>query len=512
MSTIDELIAILSELTTADDAEAFVLAHKRDIAGMNGDTAKVWAHLDKAGVTVQKMEALQHGIAELARAMRTIGEGKHDLGNAEFALKSNPGKFAYSDSLGWLYWTGTHWSRDTAEARVHDAMTTALRTRCALALEGNDLETLRAATPSARHTRDAIYHFRYMVTAATRSFDNEAHLLNTLSGIVDLRTGKLTTHDASKHFTYCVPVEYKPRATSELWDKLIRDWFDGDEEAMQYLQRAMGYTITGENREECMFFVHGPGRSGKGTLVNCIAELLGEPVATGVDFKAFTGDGDTQNFLIAPLRNARMVTASENKRGQRLNERLIKSVTGRDTIQAAHKYGAPFTFRPQFKLWLMSNDPPRGDVDDDAFWHRVRLFTLAKSHMGAEDVTIKDTLRQPEHAEAILAWLVTGAIRYYESGLGEPIAMSHKTQGIREEQDPVHQWILDRCELVEGIETSTTELYGSYSDWCADNGIEKAKLPKMGLTQRLAKKGYTSRRTSLNGMQIRYVSGLVLRA
>jgi len=440
--------------------------------------------------------------------------GKHDYGNACFALEHAGACFAYTDALGWLTWTGTHWDGDTAEAQVHGAMVDALQTRCTLALQQNDLDGLKAATPTAKHTRDALYHFRHLVTVPTGTFDTEAHLLNTLSGVVDLRTGELATHEPSNRFTYCVPTHYKPGETSELWERLLLDWFNQDHEVMLYLQRAMGYTLTGESKEECLFFVHGPGRAGKGTLVNTVAGLLGAPLAQGVQFNAFTNTSDAQNFRLAPLRNARMVTASESRKGERLNEAIVKQVTGRDAIQAAHKYGQPFTFTPQFKLWLMSNDLPRGDVDDDAFWYRVRLFTLTKSHMGSEDNGIKDALTQRDNRQGILAWLVHGAMRYYAKGLGTPASLLQNAQNARQEQDHVFQWLTERCEVKEGAETDAGELFASYSDWCEENGIDKAKLCKAGLLDKLniggAQNGRTSKWVNKAPLVVKLVTGVML--
>lgn len=487
------------------------------------DAFDVWTQLDHGGDAKQAYRAAKQAQGKWTdpkppkgngAATKDAGAGfdggKHDLGNAQFALDRHAGKFAYSDSLGWLYHTGTHWDGDAAEAKVHGAMVDALKARCGLALKQNDLDLLKAATPTAKHTRDALYHYRHMVTVPTSTFDAEKHLLNCQNGVVDLRTGELVTHSPSDRFTYCVGTDYKPGETSELWERLLLDWFDGDFEVMLYLQRAMGYTITGESKEECLFYLYGPGRSGKGTLVNTVAGLLGAPLAQGVQFNAFTGGGDSQNFRLAPLRNARMVTASESRKGERLREDLVKQVTGRDAIQAAHKYGQPFTFTPQFKLWFMSNDMPRGDVDDDAFWYRVRLFTLSKSRMGSEDTTIKDTLMQRAHREGVLAWLVHGAMRYYDKGLGTLPQIAQSAANARNEQDHVLQWLTERCTAHESAETDTTSLYGSYSDWCADAGIDKAKLSKMGLTQKLDKKGYPSRRTYRAGVQVRLVKGLEL--
>lgn len=484
------------------------------------DAFDVWTQLEHGGdaplayIAAKREQGKWTGSATAGSATATADAGasfdggKHDLGNAQFTLDRHAGKFAYSDSLGWLYHGGTHWATDAAEAKVHAATVDALQTRCTLALQKNDMDGLKAALPTAKHTRDALYHFKHMVTIPTGTFDNEPHLLNTLSGVVDLRTGSLVAHAPSDRFTYCVHTDFLPGEQSPLWEKLLLDWFDSDLDVILYLQRALGYTITGESKEECLFYVHGPGRAGKGTLVNTVAGLLGAPLAQGVQFTAFTGGGDSQNFRLAPLRNARMVTASESRKGERLREDLVKQVTGRDAIQAAHKYGQPFTFTPQFKLWFMSNDMPRGDVDDDAFWYRVRLFTLTKSHMGNEDNGMKDALTQRGNREGVLAWLVHGAMHWYDRGLGTPAKIWQNAANARSEQDHVLQWLTERCITREGAETDTTTLYGSYSDWCADAGITIGKLSKMGLTQKLDKKGYPFRRTYRDGVYVVLVKGL----
>jgi putative DNA primase/helicase len=241
-----------------------------------------------------------------------------------------------------------------------------------------------------------------------------------------------------------------------------------------------------------------------------VAALLGAPIAQAIQFDAFTGDSDTQNFRLAPLRAARMATASEGKKGDRLNERIIKHVTGADTIQVAFKYGQPFNYVPTFKLWLMSNDPPRGDVDDDAFWGRVRLFTFTKSHLGEEDNTLKATLAQSNHRRGLLSWLVHGAVRWYDKGLGTPAKIRQNAQAAREEQDQVLQWIRECCVVRDGAETSSTELYISYSSWCNDNGIDRAKLSKAGLTNKLRAKGYPNRYTRRGLAAVTLVSGLAL--
>ena len=280
------------------------------------------------------------------------------------------------------------------------------------------------------------------MTVSNSNFDNEPHLLNVANGVVDLRSGELAAHESGDRFTYCVPTEYHPGARSDLWDRLLGDWFSSDTEMVPYVARCLGYSVTGETKEETFFYVMGPGRAGKGTLVNTVGEVLGHQLAKGVKFDIFTDSrNDPQNFRLAPLHNARLVTASESKRGERFDEGLFKQLTGRDPIEAAFKHRTAFTFTPRFKLWLMSNYPQRGDVDDDSFWYRFRLIEFRKSHIGTEDNSIKDTLLSEAHRRGILAWLLTGAQDWYKRGLGTPAQVWQAAQAAREEQDHVLLWL-----------------------------------------------------------------------
>ncbi len=475
--------------------------------GKNGQAAP---HQNGANASdkAEMSEAIQ--APDLAIADDMIDRGKHDLGNAYFAYQQDGKHVMYTDGLGWLFWTGTHWETDTAAARVHRIITHALKERCriALAKEDTDTDLLKAATPSARHTRDATYHFQHLVTRSTEDFDNIPHLLNCKNGVVDLQTGDLVAHDSSNRFTYCVPTEYTPGERSELWERLLLDWFLGNHDLIQYVRRAMGYSITGETREECLFYLRGPGRAGKGTLVNTPTQILGHELAKGIQFDAFTVANDAQNFRLAPLRNARFVSASESKQGERLDEALVKQLTGRDPINAAFKFKTPFTFIPRFKVWLLSNYAPRGDTDDSAFWYRVRLLQMTKNNLGTEDNTLKDTLLTAEHRKGILAWLVYGAMKWYETGLGTPKAVWEATENARREQDPVEQWLnectVDRHDTplspTERYYTSMTLLYDNYTQWCKDTGI-RFPLAKNTLCRKLSQKGFDNLRTR-EGMAI----------
>lgn len=437
-----------------------------------------------------------------------LREDRGDLGNAVCTARRHAGRFLYTDAFGWLAFTGTHWNTETAEAQVHAAIVDTLKARSIAAIRAENDKLLQASTPSAKHTRDTLYHFRHMQTVSSGEFDQEPHLLNCQNGVIDLRTGDLAAHERSNRFTYCLPVGYEPGAQSDLWQNLLLDWFQQNHELALYVQRAMGYTVTGATKEECLFYAYGPGRAGKGTFVNTVAELLGSQLARGLKFDALTdGARDPQNFRLAPLRTVRMVAASESKKAERLDEGLVKQITGRDQVDAALKHRDSFSFIPQFKLWIMSNHPPRGDVEDASFWGRIRLISFVKSYQGTEDTAIKDALRAPDNRRGLLTWLVIGAQKWYATGLQTPPQVFQSVQKVRDEQDTVGMWLLESTEDNPAIDTLLDDVYRSYTEWCSDNGT-RHPYTKHVLAQRLAARGYVTERRRLGSERARIVNGL----
>jgi putative DNA primase/helicase len=427
---------------------------------------------------------------------------RNDTGNAIVGKVLHGDRIVYTSEMGWLYKENNHWERDEAEAQPRLAAIDTLQKRSSAVLKamaGQDgiSQALQAVTPSAKHVRDMLYLLKPMVTVSKGEFDNAPHLVNTLSGVVDLRNGDVVANETSM-FTYVINAEYVPGAWLDgLYPLLMSQWFNGDQERIEYMQRALGYTLTGETREECLFWLNGErGRNGKGTMVNSVASLLGSPLAHTVAMKAFTArTTDPQGFLLAPLHNARMAIASENSKNTTLDGELIKTVTGRDSIQVAFKGRTPFNFTPKFKLWMMANNPPKGDTTDDAFWSRVRVVTMPNSYLGREDNTIKDRLQTAVERTATLSWLVMGAIQWYRCGLGTPLWVQQETQRVRAEQDTVLQFA-DAClEAEAGTNTPFAEVYRAYEDWCTAEGQE----PKASnnLSKELRLRGYATDKKSV---------------
>lgn len=416
-----------------------------------------------------------------------------DAGNADMVYLVVGDRFLWCDAYGWLAWNGHHWQRENAEALLDMAIVEVLKRRRLAAVKAEREAIVKASQPSAKRVRDAKYLFRSRVTAPVGSFDSHPDLLNCNNGAVDLHTGALIPHDPAQRFTYCLTVDYDPQADCTQWVNFLRGAVVEADDLLDYIQQAIGYSLTGHTSEECLFYIHGPTRAGKGTFTETILELLPSSLGRQADFSTFTTKrDDTQNFDLATLKPARLVVASESNRHSELNAARIKTLTGGDQIACALKYHDTFTFRPQFKVWLVSNHPVNVSVDDDAAWYRLRVIEFPHSHAGSEDKGLKLRMKSSANLRGVLRWAVEGARAWYASpvGLVTPSAVTLATSAQREALDYVQSWIDECCVARSGTWISNELLYQSYAAWCKDNGV--TPRAQRGLSVALRSKGYTT--------------------
>jgi len=435
------------------------------------------------------------------KAAALLAQDPSDEGNAQSVAMLYSEQFLWCEAYGWLAYTGTHWNRELAESSLDRAVVGTLLTRRQAAVLSQREYIVKVTRATATNVRNAKYLYQSLVPVPVSEFDNFPDLLNCKNGVLDLRTGELSDHSPGQHFTYCIPTAYDPNADFSHWEGLLLDWLNGDRAMLDYLQMAVGYSLTGHTSEECLFYIYGPTRSGKGSFTETILAMLGkEPIATEVDFTTFTAkrDHDSQNFDLAPLKPCRFVAASESSRYTSLNAPRVKALTGGNEIRCAFKHKNHFTYRPQGHFWLSSNYPVNADVDDDAVWYRVQVIEFPNSYAGREDKTLKATLKREVNLRGVLAWATKGAIRWYNNqgtGLRVPKKVRDATEKARLELDYVGQW-LDEC--IETLDPTKADLnshfltndtlYKSYSEWCEGNGITPKHL--RSLTMELKRKGY----------------------
>lgn len=421
-----------------------------------------------------------------------MAQAADDEGNARCLNYSHGHRFLWCAAYGWLRWTGTHWSDENADAAVRKAAVATLKRRRIIAVKRDQEKIVKAAAIYAQRLNGVVAIFRDMVSTTVDMFDAHPNLLNCANGVINLTTGTLAPHDPCQRFTYCIGAPYEPSASPALWVDFLRSAVD-DDEVVKYIQLALGYTFTGYTTEECLFYLYGPTRSGKGTFTETILALIGGRLGKEVDFQTFTArrDGDMQNFDLAPLKPARYVTASESNKFQVLNEARIKAVTGGNEIYCAFKHRDHFAYRPQFKLWLASNYPVNADPDDAAVWGRVKVLSFPHSRLDNEDKTLKLRLRQLDALQGLLAWIVEGALAWHmlgPAGLQSPPRVTMDTQIARNEADFVRHWA-EECLQITGDPShfaTNAAVYDSYMHWCKANGVQPKQL--RGLVRSLDQK------------------------
>ena len=354
---------------------------------------------------------------------------------------------------------------------------------------------LSSVKTSLANIRNAITLLQSHVVKTVGEFDARKDQLNVANGVLHLRTGVLEPHGPQHTFTYCITVRYVPGARSQEWFDFLNSSLKVEEGVVDFVQQAVGYTLTGETREEKLFFLAGPERAGKGTFCETLLALLGEPLSSGAEFALFaeSRQHDANNFALAALKPTRFIVASEGEKGKQLDAATVKHLTGGDSVMCCEKFKPHFSYRPGFKLWLLSNHDVRVDVDDPAAWGRVVRIPFPHSFKVNPDKTLKERLKRPENLVGILAWAVEGAIQWYASPTGLPVppCWHQALQEVRLEQDIVQQWIDDRTVDDAGM-TDSSVLYEDYKAWCHEHSYVARKQKGFGTA--LRSKGYTNGR------------------
>jgi putative DNA primase/helicase len=307
------------------------------------------------------------------------------------------------------------------------------------------------------------------IACRLEDFDANLSLFNCANGTIDLRDGtQRRPLDRADLLTNISPAAYDPEAECLRWIRFILEIMSGDQQMADFLQRAVGYSLTGETSEQCMFILWGVGLNGKTTLIETLRYVLGSYARTA-DFPTFMakrfGPQSGPSSDIAKLRGARFVSATEGEEGQKLAESVIKQITGGDTITACFKFKEHFEFRPQLKLWLSTNHKPQIVGTDEGIWRRIRLIDFNERF--AKDDTLADCLKS--EAPGILNWALEGLRQWRQFGLMEPQRLLNTTTEYRADEDTICRFVNDECEIAKGEETPSRRLYDAYKAWARDN-------------------------------------------
>ena len=417
-----------------------------------------------------------------------------DMGNARrFALRFAD-QFRYTPGWGWMLWTGKKWQRETGE-NVMQAARHVARSIFDEARDSSNPDDAKAAgkwaiTSQSRGRLEAMVKLAETETefkSAVDDFDRDPYTINVGNGILDLRTGALRPHEHDALLSKITGTDYRDDEDCPKWSSFLDRIMDGNQALIKFIQRAVGYSLTGSTSEQCFLLLHGSGANGKSVFLETMRAVLND-YATTAEFSTFLAkQSDNVRNDIAALAGARFVASSESGADKRLSETIIKALTGGDTISARFLFREYFEFKPQFKVWMATNHKPVIRDTDHAIWRRVRLipFTVTIPEKERNQHLTKEL--QAEYP-AILAWAVRGCSEWMQHGLGMPDEVAKATESYRNSMDIMESFFEDCCVIGDSFVTGATPIYSRYSKWCDANN--ERPMTQREFSLRLGEKGF----------------------
>lgn len=413
----------------------------------------------------------------------------------------------------WFYWDGKSWRLDDSGEikKLADMICDDIKKEAYQEQDEKtqaDLLKWASKTASSRGKEAMIKECQHLhgVPASPDDFDSYSEYINCQNGIVNLRTGELLPHDSNFLMSKICHAEYdvdgkKPK----MWLKFLNDVTNGNKELQEYIQRSVGYSITGSNREQCAYFLYGMGNNGKSTFLDTLADLLGGYASNAqpetIMMRKWSDGGAMSD--IARLKSARFVTSEEPTEGVRLNEGLLKQLTGGSKITCRFLYADEFEYTPEFKIWIATNHKPVIRGTDFGIWRRIKLIPF---EVNIPEEKVDKNLKYKLRAEfpQILRWAVEGCRKWLKYGISEPECVQMAVKEYKHEMDLLAGFI-DQCVVIDYTceeKMNASDLFKVYIQWAKDNNeyemSSKKFFSEMG--KKLPEKG-----RSAKGIYYKYI-------
>ncbi len=434
-----------------------------------------------------------------------------DLGNARRFADMHGSRMKYVHAWGqWISWDGKRWKRDDrgSETQAAGAVTAQIyldAARCAAAAAvavnagGSTGPTAveglaKWATDSAKRARleamTALARSEREIVATQSEFNRDPWLLNVSNGTINLRDGELSPHRQSDMITMLSDVEYDSCATAPEWEKFLGEVLP-DDEVRTWIQRYLGYSLTGLVSEQQFAFWVGKGGNGKNVCIDAVVATLGEYAIVGAPDLLLEKRNEAHPTELADIEGRRLVVCSEIEQGRAWAEGRIKEITGNRTIKARRMGQDFFEFDATSKLVVLANTKPKVKSADNGLWRRMNLVPWS-FQVPAErrDKYLLERLIANERP-GILAWLVRGCLAWQNHSLGTARAITLATDEYRQSEDVLGLWIAEKCKLHVGHWQTTADLYDGYKAWCKDEGIEKPWTLKAWMARLTEREGIT---------------------
>ena len=398
-----------------------------------------------------------------------------DSGNAERLIEMFGDELRYCpQTREWLIWDGRRWAQDTGNhiytmardvARSYEDTAEGMANK-----EGKAHELVIRWARSSESLRGIQSMIRLAqshedVVVGHEDFDRSPDHLCVSNGTVNLTDCSFRKFNSPDNITKLAPVVYTRGKRSKLWDIFMSDVVP-DPDTRDFIQRAVGYSITGHTYEEKMFLLHGQGQNGKTTFTSTLLNMLGDYAAQASSSALIRSSSRGPNNELYVLIGRRFISASETGESGKLNETLIKQMTGMDRVSVNPKYKSQIEFIPTWKIWLSTNHEPSIVGDDKAIWRRmIKIpFTVV---IAKPDPKLKLTLLNDlDERSGILNWVLDGVRMWKERRLVLPDQVSQVTNTYQEEQSIIGQFIKEVCDCRKGVGISKSKLYEEYIKFC----------------------------------------------
>jgi putative DNA primase/helicase len=420
----------------------------------------------------------------------------------------------------WMRWRDTRWAADGT--LVTFDMSREVVREFAAQFEGTAKDRRKLSSASTVAAVERLARADRKMAATIEQWDADPYLLGTPGGTVDLRTGELRPALRSDYITKSTTVApaaggcplfleflHRIMGAREAYEMMKIDPERGEKmmdevvALVSFIQRMLGYALTGDTKEHALFFMYGTGANGKSVLLSTVSGILGD-YQTTAPIETFTeSHGERHPTELAGLHGARLVTSIETEKNRRWAEKKITNLTGGDKIAARFMRQDFFEFIPIFKLIVAGNHKPTLKTVNEAIRRRINFLPFTVTIPEAErdkDLTEKLKAEWP----SILAWMIEGCLMWQRDGLGQPQAVRDATAGYLSDQDMLEQWIEECCDSEPGNRDkfdTVTSLYQSWSGYARGQNCEPGG--KISFGDELEGKEYQRDKTKAHGRIIR---------
>jgi putative DNA primase/helicase len=445
--------------------------------------------LPESEVTTIANSVAKHGVNEPFVGPLT------DVYNAQYFTDRHGDEIRFCDSLGgWHVWDGRRWEKDENYRIMKHAKETAKAMYQQGVASDNKHIIKHAVSMESKGKLEAMISLARSNDIAVKSevFDQDIWHVNCANGTLDLRTRKFSPPRKEDYCTKATPVNYNPDAKAPRWKQFLDEVFSGDQGLIDFMQRAVGYSLSGSVQEHCFFILWGIGRNGKSTFLKHIQKIMGDYATSTPAGTLMEKYNDAIPNDIARLKGTRFVSTTESGQNRRLAEPVVKALTGDDPITARFLHKEFFTFSATFKIFLATNHKPDITGTDKGIWSRVVLVPFDYVLPPEKQDHHLDEKLEAEH-EGIFAWAVEGFRKWQEDGLGTAGRIDEMKEQYQEDSDIIGQFISECCDLGPG-QTSVGDMTKAVGEWCKDAGIRTIK--RNVLNDYLLSKGITKDRAS----------------